>query len=990
MKILTLIAISLALAVPTVSAAPPNVISHQGRISVGGVPFHDNGFFRFALVNADGTQTYWSNDGTSTNGGEPTDSIKLAVRKGLYEVRIGDDTISGMDPLPDSVLEDNDDVHLRIWFDDGITGSQLLSPDRQLASVAYSYMASTVPDGSITNSKIANNAVTTSKIAGGAVTGSKIASGAIGSSHLADNAVTSAKIAAGAVGASQLADGAAAANLLASGQSPVGSGGIILSQQFSSPELLANGYARIGSLSLAEERWTQLKPDGFTPKASGTEPVWTGTEMIIWGGGVAAKYNPVSGSWAPISTVDAPIDRIGHTVIWTGTEMIVWGGTIFYDDYETARSIGDGGRYNPATDSWTPIPIAAGSPSDRRRAKAVRAGTEMIIWGGVDNSGYVNSGSRYNLSTGVWTPMPAPPAGFVGRVGHSAVWSVTGKLLIWGGQNENYNPLGDGAIYTRSTNSWTTMNDTGSPGAREGHATLWFDSLGIMTIWGGRTIDFLGGGTAGAGATYLLSTDTWVPMTENPSVDGRDNVLAVPTPNGLFVWGGSETIVTGNPFTPNIFRQEPSTRTTEFFTDGALYNPLTNTWTAVTDSAGTIASRDYASGISADGEVLMWGGSRDADGILNDGGRYDISTATWAPLSAPLARKDHSSVWTGTEWIIWGGSNEGGDFLDSGFLFDPVTGQRRTIDPTGAPSGRANHTAVWAPEIGKMIVWGGWSGGSIYRGDGAYYDPVTDSWSPVSLSNDPSPRGGHTAIWTGDRMIVWGGNSSAGRFSDGKALSIGNTWTTISTSGDPAARTSHTAVWTGEKMVIWGGIDGLTRRSTGGRYDPATNTWQSTAITNRPSARFLHTTVWTGDEMIVFGGDDSAGATNTGAAYDPVANTWRPLPMANAPIEREFHTAVWSGSEMIVFGGTSGIFDGEILGDGARYSPSSDVWFTLRDSNTQAGLFDLGLSSPPARMRHSAVWAGGKMLIFGGVGTQNFDDMWSYELPQLLHLYQNQ
>lgn len=989
MRILALFTTTLALIVSTVAAAGlQNVISHQGKINSGGVPFDGDGFFKFALVSEDGTETYWSHDDTSSNGSEPATAIELQVRKGLYEVRIGDDTIPGMDPLPGAVLEDNTDVHLRIWFDDGKNGSQLLSPDRQLASVAYSYMASTVPDGSITSSKIADGAVTGSKIADEAITGAKIANGAIGTAQLADNAVSSAKIAAGAVGASHLEEGAAAANLLAGGQSPVGSGGIILSQNFSSPELLANGYARIGSLSLAEERWTRLEPDTFTPKYSGTKPIWTGTHMIIWGGGVAAKYSPTTGEWEPISTENAPIDRIDHSVVWTGTEMIVWGGFTYYDDFGSARHMGDGGRYNPATDSWSPIPIAPGSPSERTAASAVWTGTEVIIWGGSNGLGYERSGSRFNPATGNWTPIALPPASIGARALHSAEWSPTGKMLIWGGRG-NFGHFGDGAIYTVASNSWDLMSSTDAPSARSGHATLWFDNLGIMTVWGGSDafLDLLqeDNGAAGAGATYILGSDTWVPMAGNPSLDERDNPIAVTTPKGLFVWGGTETIVTDS-YHPYLGIPLPgqSTTSTRRSTDGAIYNPVLDKWTAITDSAGTVAGRSFAQGVHADGEVLIWGGY--AESILSDGGRYDLSNSSWSPLLAPLARKDHSAVWTGTEWIVWGGSNANGDFLDSGFRYDPVTGERRAINPTGAPSPRANHSVVWAPEIGKMIIWGGWSGGSTYRGDGAYYDPATDGWSPVASLNDPSPRSGHTAVWTGDKMIVWGGSDGGVRFQDGKALGLTNAWTTISTTNSPAKRTIHTAVWTGEKMVIWGGIDGITRRSTGGRYDPAANTWQSTSTTNRPSARYLHTAIWTGSEMIVFGGNTSTGATNTGGAYDPLANTWRALPLGNAPIEREFHTAVWSGSEMIVFGGTTGLFTGELLADGARYSPSSDVWFGLREPDP--GVRTLVSTNPPARIRHSATWTGSQMLLFGGIGVQNFDDMWSYELPQLLHLFQ--
>ena len=64
-------------------------------------------------------------------------------------------------------------------------------------------------------------------------------------------------------------------------------------------------------------------------------------------------------------------------------------------------------------------------------------------------------------------------------------------------------------------------------------------------------------------------------------------------------------------------------------------------------------------------------------------------------------------------------------------------------------------------------------------------------------------RGLHTAVWTGTRMIVWGGEGRNDNFGD-HLLNTGalynpmtNAWSTTSTAGAPTARYGHTAVWTG-------------------------------------------------------------------------------------------------------------------------------------------------------------------------------------------------
>jgi hypothetical protein len=69
----------------SVQAVPP-VLNYAGQVAVNGEAFDGNGLFKFALVNADGTTTYWSNDGTSVDGSEPQASVAVAVNGGLYSI----------------------------------------------------------------------------------------------------------------------------------------------------------------------------------------------------------------------------------------------------------------------------------------------------------------------------------------------------------------------------------------------------------------------------------------------------------------------------------------------------------------------------------------------------------------------------------------------------------------------------------------------------------------------------------------------------------------------------------------------------------------------------------------------------------------------------------------------------------------------------------------------------------------------------------------
>ena len=104
-------------------------------------------------------------------------------------------------------------------------------------------------------------------------------------------------------------------------------------------------------------------------------------------------------------------------------------------------------------------------------------------------------------------------------------------------------------------------------------------------------------------------------------------------------------------------------------------------------------------------------------------------------------------------------------------------------------------------------------------------------------------------------MIIWGGSWLTELNTGGIYHPVTDTWDTTSIIGDvPAARSGHTAVWTGTEMIVWGGGGGGAEFNDGGHYNPTTNTWTAMATTGAPSPRFWQTAVWTGDEMVVWGG----------------------------------------------------------------------------------------------------------------------------------------
>lgn len=337
---------------------------------------------------------------------------------------------------------------------------------------------------------------------------------------------------------------------------------------------------------------------------------------------------------------------------------------------------------------------------------------------------------------------------------------------------------------------------------------------------------------------------------------------------------------------------------------------------------------------------------------------------TWSPTSPAPARQGAVAVWTGSEMIVWGGIRDcpGGPCgLKSGATYTPATDTWAAISTASAPDGTSLMAAIWTGT--RMIVWGGQTGQGWPSG-GGLYDPASDSWSATSTVSAPVPRNVPTATWTGSEMIVWGGQLSGGAPSNtgGRYNPVTNSWSATNTVFAPEARTGHTALWTGSKLIVWGGVGvSSTLLNNGGIYDPITNSWSPTSLASAPEARQSHTALWTKTRMIVWGGFASAAALNSGGLYDPETDSWSTTSNVAAPAGLATHKAVWTGREMIVWGGFAGSEQGfGPSNSGGRYNPATDSW-----SATSS------LSAPGPRVQHVAVWTGTEMIVWGGADVYN-------------------
>ena len=345
---------------------------------------------------------------------------------------------------------------------------------------------------------------------------------------------------------------------------------------------------------------------------------------------------------------------------------------------------------------------------------------------------------------------------------------------------------------------------------RAAHTAIWTGRE--MVIWGGST-DFESDPFTD-GAAFDPATRTWRMLPASP-LSPRFDARAFWTGREMLIYGGTslEGVILG---------------------DGAAWDPATNRWRAL--PASPLGPRDGSVVAWAGDRLVVWGGAtvlpddapEDAESEpKNDGTAYVPATNRWVPVpAAPIVpRTGADSVWTGTRFVVTGGYHEGDDDdrLD-GAAFDPVSGAWTPIAdrPTpGSCGGGAVCEGIWTGKVALFPV------------SGVAYDPAADRWSnmaPVPTREGPAP--GEPVVWTGRQLISWGisgeetddSGDSAG--SDGpppvKAGAydpVADRWQTFA-AGPLGTRVIHTAVWTGQEMLVWGGTTGDSALGDGAAYRP--------------------------------------------------------------------------------------------------------------------------------------------------------------------------
>lgn len=573
-----------------------------------------------------------------------------------------------------------------------------------------------------------------------------------------------------------------------------------------------------------EPAWSQLTPTG-----TGPSPRWSlaaiydplRDRVLIFGGLLHDnRYNDLfalnlSGSpaWEALTAGGSlPTARGGHTAIYDPVRdrMVIYGGD---KGPGVTPNLADAWALDLSGPlQWAEITPLLGVFPDRRASHSAiydPIGDRMVVFGGWNGYQALADTWTLALGTSAWSQLTTAGSTPAARLGHVAVFDpLQNRMILFGGNNAT--DLAFWVLTLGASPTWSQLPTSGFPIEPRYLATAVYDSkLARMVTFGG--VDPL---NAPRNDTFVLDLGFHPFVTEisplgNLPVSRGSHVAAYdPLRKRMIVLCGHDGVnplddvwslsMNGDPRWMRISPTGPGP--SPRWSTSVVYDPL----------------RD---------RLLLFGG------VLSNSRFDDVwalnlaGVPAWEQLAPagtlPTARGGHTAIYDPVrdQMVIFGGDKGPGGIPNLSdtwalSLGDPL--QWTQLSLTGSlPGRRAAHTAIYDPVRDRMVVHGGWSGGS----------PLSDTWS-LTLSGIPawtamSPSGsipprrlGHTAVYDPmrDRMVIHAGDSF-GQLSDTWALSFagGETWTQLDPSGSPAPRRYvASAVYDpdGDRMIVFGGYDG--------------------------------------------------------------------------------------------------------------------------------------------------------------------------------------
>lgn len=252
----------------------------------------------------------------------------------------------------------------------------------------------------------------------------------------------------------------------------------VLSAVWTGTQVFVAGPDYAGLYDPVTDAWTKVDP-GPTRGRFAPGLAWTGSAVFAFAEG-GALFDPSTGLWTATATAGQPSPRSQPITAWTGSQVLVWGGNAQNDDGRLLS----GGRYDPRTDTWSPMETAGSVDASVTFGAHVWTGSELLLWGTESSPSPTPPGAAYDPARNTWRALSSSGAP-VNRGTLGYAWTGA-ALLVWGGWDPQmrFERKATGALYDPVGDQWRVLPMTAqTPAPRSGFAYAWTGTEFI--VWGG-------------------------------------------------------------------------------------------------------------------------------------------------------------------------------------------------------------------------------------------------------------------------------------------------------------------------------------------------------------------------------------------------------------------------------------------------------------------------------------------------------------------------
>ena len=257
-------------------------------------------------------------------------------------------------------------------------------------------------------------------------------------------------------------------------------------------------------------------------------------------------------------------------------------------------------------------------------------------------------------------------------------------------------------------------------------------------VWTGEQVLIVGGASPTISGPTLLAYD--------PDSDDWDEYALDALPTGTAVWG--EGVWTGSEII--------------FGAAGLALDPSRGSWRTL--AASPLAERISATETWTGRELIVWGGCDTSigqcddlgQGLFTDGAIYEPSSDTWWKMAqSPLPRgANPAAVWTGREVIYYPGL--GDEAVAIAASYDPAR-DKWTALPAPPFSSRRGLGLAFSSDAGLLFAWGGSDPSGNPLNDGAALDISAMRWLQLPAAPSRTVRDRHAMEAVSETFYIDGG-----------------------------------------------------------------------------------------------------------------------------------------------------------------------------------------------------------------------------------------